>query len=172
MSRQAVIGQPVSMWDDIHHVGATDSTRIVDRGVLIAALAQSLELLVGQGQHVVLDAPFDGIGRTRLHTGWLESRFDTVDTHIALGDRFGLRVETGYVEGTTRHTILTSNTVLLVEVDNAILILDDGAGCWAREQATRLLAVKAGVLLINQCRSSPSSTSLKRINNQVSGDRS
>ena len=115
--------------------------------MFVAALVQPVHLLLGQRQHVFLDAPLDGVGRAGLHARRLKARLDPVDAHVALGDGLGLLVEPRDVEGTPGDAVLTPDAVVLIEVDDAVLVLDNRTRRRTRKQAARLLAVETGVLL-------------------------
>src|SRR5258708_28201975 len=50
------------------------------------------------------------------------------------------------VERTTRHAIAAADAVFLMEIDDAVRVLDDRARCRTGFQASRILAVHAAVL--------------------------
>src|SRR5690606_28342663 len=92
-----------------------------------------------------LGAENDGAGRTGFDTGRLLPHGHPVGAQVAL---IGFVVFLGYardIEGTARYAIAAAYAVFLMKVDDAVVVLDDGA--WSRTgfQAARVFAVHAAV---------------------------
>ena len=87
------------------------------------------------------------MGRAGLHASWLETSFYTVNTHVAFVDLFCFLIEPRDVEGASSNTELAADALILIDVDDAVLILDDRS--WGRTgvKAARLFAVETRVLL-------------------------
>ena len=83
----------------------------------------------------------------RFDAGRLEPGIDPIDAHVALRHRLGRLVKAWNIKRTPGHAVLTPDAIILIEVDDPIRVLHDGAGCRTRKQTTRVLAVKTGVLL-------------------------
>ena len=109
-------------------------------------LAELLRAFLGQREHVHLGAELQAAGRACLDARGLEPLTHPVRTQRALVDLLGPRIEFRDVKRTPGHTVLTSDAVLLIEIDDAVGVLDDRAVRGARAQATRILAVHALVL--------------------------
>ena len=87
------------------------------------------------------------MGRAGLHARWLETGFYTVNTHVAFVDLLCFLVEPRDIEGTAGNTELAADALVLIDVDDAVLILDDRS--WGRTgvKAAWLFAVETRVLL-------------------------
>src|SRR3984893_15610205 len=85
-------------------------------------------------------------GRTGFDARGLEADRDPVDAQRALGHLAGRLGEAGNVEGAAGLAVLAADAIVRVDVDDAIVVLDDrarrGTGC----QAARLVAVHALIL--------------------------
>src|SRR5690606_32412737 len=104
------------------------------------------DTVVGVLDHVFLGAEYDGAGRTGLDAcGFLADR-DAVGAQGALVSLVVLVGKTRNVEGTAGDAVAAADAVLFVEIDDPVVVLDDGAGCRAGLQAARILAVHAAVL--------------------------
>src|SRR5262249_25190123 len=100
----------------------------------------------GEVFHVVLGAEVQAAGRTGLDAGRLEAFADAVGTKRALEDAIGLRVHFGNVERATGDAVAAADTIGLLEVDDAVGVLNDGAIGRARREAAGLGAVHTLVL--------------------------
>src|SRR5918999_1040669 len=143
--RKPVILEHLPTRYHVHHVDALDPFGVVQERVVEASLLELADLLLTVEDHVLLGPEADRSGRTRLDTRRLQSVANAVDAHRALVDLLRLRVEARNVEGTPADAVLAADALLLIEVDDAVLVLDDRSGRGAREQAARILAVEARV---------------------------
>src|ERR1051325_10210229 len=96
--------------------------------------------------HVALRAKVQTPGRTRFDTSRLKSLAYSIGAECALVDLLRLLIELGNVKRTTGNAIAAANAVLLLKIDDAVLVLDNGAISGARAQATRIFTVHALVL--------------------------
>src|SRR5581483_9885991 len=85
-------------------------------------------------------------GRASFNAGGLQSLANAVGTKRALIDFFRGGIEFRHVEGTAGGAELATDAVLLLEIDDAIFVLNDGAIGGARGQTARIGAVHALVL--------------------------
>ena len=101
-------------------------------------LAGGLELLhplTAEGHHVLLHPEVEAPGRAGLDAGRLEPLADAVGAQRALVDLLGQRVELRDGERASRHAVLAADAILLLEVDDAVRVLDERARRGARAQA-------------------------------------
>ena len=119
------------MRHDVHHVRASYAGRIVKRGIFEAPVLETIDLLLGEGDHVVLGAPGNRVGRARLYACRLEPDLDSIDAHVALVDFVGLSAEARNVEGAARDAELAADAMIWIEIDDAVFVLNDGARSWA-----------------------------------------
>src|SRR5690606_6799077 len=87
-----------------------------------------------------------GAGRTGLHAGRLQPHRHPIRAQGALVGLPVLGGEPRDVERATGDAVAAADAVVLVEVDDAVGVLHDGAGARAGLQAARLGAVHAAVL--------------------------
>src|SRR5262245_13078621 len=98
---------------------------------------------LGEAEHVGLRPELQAPGRTRLDARRLEPLPDAIRAQRALVDLLRAAVELRDVERTAGDAVLTADAVLLLEVDDAVRVLDDRAVGRARAQAAGILAVHA-----------------------------
>src|SRR5689334_20050002 len=96
--------------------------------------------------HVVLCAEVQTAGRTGLDACRFETLPHTVRAQRALVNLLRLRIELRNIERATGNAVLAADAVILLEIDNAIGVLYDGAVGGTRTQATWIGAVHALVL--------------------------
>ncbi|MOA01691.1 hypothetical protein D3C78_1211120 [compost metagenome] len=127
-------------------MGTADAIRVIQAGVVEAPRLEVDNAFGGVLLHVLLAAEHDGAGRAGLHTGGLQPYRDAVGTQGALVGFVILLRNPRNVERATGDAVAATDAVVLVEVDDAVGVLDDRA--WARTslQATGLGAVHAAVL--------------------------
>src|ERR1044071_7074870 len=109
-------------------------------------LPQLLRALFRQRPHVGLRSELQAAGGARLDAGGLQPLPHSIRAERALVDLLRQRVEFRNVERTARHAVLAADAVLLLEVDDAVGVLDDGAVGRAGAEAARILAVHALIL--------------------------
>ena len=134
------------MVQHVHDVRAADAFRIVQPGLVVATLLEVGDALGGVVLHVLLAAELDCASRAGLRAGR-----GLVDRHPVGAQRalVGLAVllrDAGDVEGAAAHAVAAADAVFLMEIDDAVGVLDDGAGCRAGLEAARVGAVHAAVL--------------------------
>ena len=144
--RQPVVVEHVAAGHHVHHVEAVHPRRVVQQGVVEAAILQLGDLGLAVRQHLLARAEADRPRGARLHARRLEAPGHPVDAHRALVDLLGGLIEAGDVEGAARHAVLAPDALGLVEVDDAVLVLHDRPGSRAGQQAAGLVAVHAAVL--------------------------
>ena len=128
----------------VDHVRAADRLRIVHACIGKVRLFSKLcRAGFGEFCHLRFRAEVQAAGRTSLDAGGLQSDTDSIRAQRALEDFLGRRIELRNVEGTSRNTILTTDAVLLIEIHNAVGVLDDCAVRRTRAQATGVSAVHA-----------------------------
>src|SRR5262249_7480160 len=101
---------------------------------------------VREGTHVRLRAEAQAARRTRLDARGLEALPHAIRAQRALVDLLRRAVELRNVERAARHAVLAADAVLLLAVDDAGRVLDDGAVRRTGAQAPGILAVHALVL--------------------------
>src|SRR5258708_37527615 len=82
-------------------------------------------------------------GGARFDAGRLEPHVDTVRAKRALEDFLRFRIELGDVERAAGQAILAADAVLLMEIDDAVGVLYDGAIGRTGAQASRIGAMHA-----------------------------
>ncbi len=131
----------------IDHVGSAYGLRIVDAGVLPAEIvAQLLRAFLGDEFHVDLGAELEAAGRAGLDACRFETLPNAVGAECAFVNALGLRIEARNIEGTTGHAEFAADTVFLVEVDDAVGVLHDGAVGRTSRQTAGVGAVHALIL--------------------------
>ena len=144
--RQAVETWPVRMLQHVHDMRPAHAGRVVQAGVVVAAFLQIRDTVFRMVDHVFLGAEHQRPGRTRLDARRLHADRDTVGTQGAFINRGIFLRDPRDVERTTCDAITAADTVLFVEIDDAVRILDDGARRGAGGKAARIGAVQATVL--------------------------
>src|SRR5690554_1933048 len=134
------------MVQDVHHMGSANPCRVVQPCVLEAPAFQVLDTPVGVGFHVILGAEYNGSGRAGFHAGGLQPHRYSVGAQGALVGLLILLRNAGNVERTTGNAVAAANAVILVEVDNTVIVLNDGAGTGAGLETARIRAVHTAVL--------------------------
>src|SRR5205823_519494 len=119
---------------------------IIDPCLGPPVLFQSLHTRLGLAKKVFARAEAEAVRRASLDAGGLESHGDAVCTEGALVNLLCDWIQLGHVERTAGHAIAAADALVLIEIDDAVRVLDDGAGRGARAQATRIDAVHALIL--------------------------
>src|SRR5690242_19760467 len=109
-------------------------------------IAKLLRALSGEVQHVILRTEMQAAGRTRLDTGRLEPFTNAVAAERALKDAMRLRIHLRNIKGAARDAVAAADAIRLLEVHDAIGVLNDGAVCRTRREAPGLGAMHALVL--------------------------
>ena len=133
--------------EDVNHARAADTRGIVNAGVVVAVvIAELLGALFGEELHVVLGAEVQAASGAGLDASRLEPLADAIRAEGAFVHALGDAVELWNVEGAAGDAIAAADAVILLEVHNAVGVLDDGAVGGASFQASRFGAVHALVL--------------------------
>ena len=145
-----ILGQAaVGLWiihvvQNVDDAGSTHAGRIVDAGFLEAEVfAKLFGASLGEIHHVVLASEVETAGRTRLDAGGLQSHGHAIDAEGALKHLLRGGIEFGNIEGATTHAISAADAVLLLEIDDAIGVLDNCAIGGAGFEAAGIGAVHA-----------------------------
>src|SRR5437879_6492207 len=146
--RQAAVKFGVAgVVEDVDNVSPSNSGWIIDSGVFEAGIFPKLRCAVfGEGFHLRLGAKMQAAGRTSFDAGGFQPLGDPVHTECAFEDLARRRTEFRDVKWAAGDAISAADAMLLLEIDDAIDVLDDGAIRGTRDQASRLLAVHALIL--------------------------
>ena len=135
----------------VEHVGALDARGVVHPGVREARdVAELFRAALPQLLHLLLGAEMQAAGGARLDAGGLQAFAHAVRAERALEHLARGRAEFRDVERAAGDAVAAADTLLLLEIDDAVGVLDDGAVGRAGDQAARLLAVHALVLAHQQ----------------------
>src|SRR5712671_566540 len=96
--------------------------------------------------HVLLGAEYERAGRARLDASRLEAHGDAIGAQRALVGLVILLGDPRYVERAPRDAIAAADAILLVEIHDAVGVLDDRAGRRAGLQTPWIGAVHAAIL--------------------------
>ena len=136
----------VGVLEHIHDVCPAHAGRIVKAGVLEAARLQVLDPTGGVLLHLLLGAEHDRVGRTGLGAGRPLPDSNPIRAQRALvGSLINFR-DTRDVERASLDAITAADAFLVVEVDDAVRVLNDRAGRRAGLQTAWIGAMHASVL--------------------------
>lgn len=96
--------------------------------------------------HLFFGAEHDGVRRAGPGAGRTLTHSDAVRAKRALVGFVVDRGDARNVEGTAFDAIAAADAFIVIEVDDAVGILHDRAGCRARLQTARIFAMHAAVL--------------------------
>ncbi len=136
----------VGVMQHVHHMSAADAFRVVQPGVVEATAFQVDDAFGSVLLHVFLAAEDDGAGRAGFHTGRLQPYRHPIRTQGAFVGLVIFLRDARNVERATGDAITATDAMILIEIDDAVGVLDDRPGTWAGRQATRLGAMHAAVL--------------------------
>ena len=132
---------------NINDVRAANRVGVVDTRVFESRhIAQLRGPLFGQELHIVLGAKVQAARRTRLDAGGFQASSYSVRAQGTLVNLLGVGIELRNIERTTGDTELAADTVFLLKIDDAVLVLHDGAVGRTGPQAARIGAVHALML--------------------------
>ena len=147
MGKTAVGLGLVDVVQHIDDAGAANSGRIVDAGFLEARnFAQLRGPLFGQELHVVLGAEMQTARRTSLNAGGFQTSSHSVRAQRALVNLLGIGIVLRDIEWAAGDAELAADAVLLLEIDDAIFVLHDGAVGGTGMQAAGIGAMHALML--------------------------
>src|SRR5579872_5095490 len=109
-------------------------------------LVKLLDSLRRQFLHIFFTAEVKATRRTGLDAGRFEPRAYTIRTQRALVDFLRLWIELGNIKGTAGNAVLASDAVILLEIDDAVGVLNDCSIRRACAQTARIGAMQAPIL--------------------------
>ncbi len=115
------------MVQHVHHVGAANASRIVQTRLVITAGFQLCDALAGQRFHILFRTKVDSAGRAGFHAGRLLADSHAVYAQRTFVDAIVFRVQARYIERATCDAVATADTLLRLEVDDAVSVLNDRA---------------------------------------------
>ena len=129
---------------DVNHMRSANRLRIVDAGLFESEIfAQLFRTFLGDELHVIFAAKLQAAGRASLDAGRLEALTYAIGAERTLVNFLGCRIKFGNVVWASGNAKLAANTVFLLEVDDAVGVLNDGAISRAGAQAAGIGAVHA-----------------------------
>ena len=115
----------VGVVQHVHHVRTANASRIVQARVIVTTGFQLAHALCRQRFHILFRAKVDSAGWAGLHAGWLLTDIYAVNAQRTFVDAVVFRVHARHVERTARDAVAAANTLLRLEVDDAVGILND-----------------------------------------------
>ena len=134
------------MLKHIHHMRAADPLRVIDPCLGKPPAFQVDDPSLCVVDHILLCAEHDRSGGTGLDAGRLQAHCHPVGAEGALVDLAVLLRQAGDVERAAGDAVAAADAVFLVEIHDAVAVLDDGARRRAGLEAARVGAVHAAVL--------------------------
>src|SRR5262245_1947164 len=141
--RKTIELRPVGKLQHVDHACPADAGRIVYSGLRPAVGFQLIDAMIGYLDELFFHAELQTAGRARLDASGFKAVGDAVGTERAFVDLPGPFVQPRDVERAARHTILTADAILLLEVHDAVGVLDDRPRRRASLQTARLRAMLA-----------------------------
>ena len=127
-------------------MGAAYALRVVDPGVGITAFFKLSHPLLRHLQHLFFRAEVDRAGRTGFHAGRFLTDADPVHAQGAFIDPVILFIEARNIKRTPGNAVAAADAVFLLEIDDAVGVLNNRPGGRAGFQAARLFAVHTAIL--------------------------
>src|SRR6266436_4605224 len=132
---------------NVDHSSAADARRVIYAGLgEIVMIAKLLGTILGEELHVVLAAEMQATCGAGFDACRLQPFADAVGTEGALVDSLGLGIEFGNVERAAGNAVTAADAVVLLKIDDAVRVLNDGAIGGARGEASRVGTVHALIL--------------------------
>src|SRR5438876_6681022 len=132
---------------NVDHPGASHARRIVNARILEAVvLAKLTGPLLGEILHVVLGAKMQASRGARLDAGGFETLAHAVRAQSTLVDLLGSGIEFRNVEGTSGDAVSAADAAVLLEINDAVRVLHDGAVGGTGREASRVGAMHALIL--------------------------
>src|SRR5258705_8953178 len=148
-----IAGQPAVKFrlggvvEDVNPASAADARGIVYAGVFITeVIAKLFGAILGKELHVVLGAEMQAAGGAGLDASRFKPLADAIRAEGTLVHPLGDTVELRNVERAARDAITAADAMILLEIHDAVGVLNDGAVGGASFQTTLLGAVHALVL--------------------------
>src|SRR5690606_7345924 len=108
----------------VHDVGTAHAGGIIQAGVVVASRLQIHNAVVGVFLHVFLGAEDDGAGGAGLDAGRLLAHRHPIGTQSAFIGLVVFLGKPGNVERAAGDAIAAAYAVFLVEIHNAVVVLD------------------------------------------------
>src|ERR1700681_1631183 len=131
----------MAMTEDRDHARSADTLRVIQHRVLEAGILELRHTRVRQRDHVFFRAELQAAGGTRFDARRLEPHFDAIDAERALRHLSGLLAELRNFKRTAGGAVAAADALGLIDIDDAVRVLHDGAGCRARLETAGLRAV-------------------------------
>ena len=130
----------------IDHAGTANTWRIINPGVLVSeVISQLLRSLVGDVEHLFLCSELQTTGRAGFNTSRLKAMLHTIRTERTLEDLLRLRIELRHIERAPNRAVLATNAFVVIEINDPVFVLDDGALCWTGRQTSWIGAMHAAL---------------------------
>src|ERR1019366_5544609 len=145
---QAAVGFGIGdVVQHVDHAGSAHARRVVHAGLDVRRVfAQLARARFGQRLHVLFGAEVQAPGGAGFDAGRLQPLRDAVRAQRALEHLPGTGIELRDIERAAGDAILAADTILLLEIHDAVLVLHDGVIGGTCGQATGVGAVHALVL--------------------------
>src|SRR5215469_1212163 len=146
-----VHGQAIELWlvamsKNRYHAGPADAGRIVNRGLRKTARLKLLDARLGLEQKGILRSEGQAACRTCLDARRLQAHGNAVHAQGALVYLLRVRAQLRNIKWTAGDAITATRAIVLLEVDYAVVVLNNGAGRRTRLQASGISTMHALVL--------------------------
>src|SRR5262245_22476052 len=141
--RKTIELRPVGELQHVDHACPADAGRIVNSRLRPAVGFQLIDAMIGDLDELFFRTELQAAGRTRLDASGFKAIGDAVRAERAFVYLLGPLIQPRYVERAARHTILTTDAILLLEVHDAVGVLDDRPRRRTGLQTARLGAMLA-----------------------------
>src|SRR3989442_3321792 len=125
---------------------AAHSRRVIYSSIRISVRPESAGSIFSFPQKIFACSKAEAIRRAGFDACRLKSYRNAVRAERALVNLLGCRTELRNIERTTGHAVAAADTGIMIEIDDAVAVLNNGARSGARLQATRIHAVHALIL--------------------------
>src|SRR4029077_11056694 len=128
----------------VDYARATNARRVVYAGLgKVVVIAKLLGASLREELHVVLTAEMQAPSGARFDACRLQPFAHPVGAECALIDALGFRIKFRDVERASGDAITAADAMLLLKIDDAVGVLDDGSIGRARVETSRVGAVHA-----------------------------
>src|SRR5215470_3090505 len=141
--RKTIELRPVGKLQHVDHARPADAGWIVNSGLRPAVGFQLIDAMIGDLDEPLFRPELQAAGRARLDASGFKAIGDAVGAERAFVNLLGPFVQPRDVERAARHAVLTADTILLLEVHDAIGVLYDRPRRRARLQTAGFRAMLA-----------------------------